>query len=86
MLESAALGVPILCFADSGGAQEFVKDELGMISPYMDIESMADNILYLQRNPDLRKEIGSKAADKIRKNHNLEKNAHEIVRIINRLL
>src|SRR5205814_4023764 len=40
-LEAAQCGLPILCFADSGGMQEFVEGDAGYVVPAADVEAMA---------------------------------------------
>jgi glycosyltransferase involved in cell wall biosynthesis len=32
MLEAGSLGIPVVCFAGSGGTQEFVQDDAGLIA------------------------------------------------------
>ena len=36
-LEAASLGIPVVCFADTGGTQELVGSDGGQVVPYLDI-------------------------------------------------
>jgi glycosyltransferase involved in cell wall biosynthesis len=85
MLECAALGKPILCFADSGGATEFVDESCGFVSPYLDTDDMAARILELQNSPELRRSLGERAAEKVRANHDVAVSASKIRDIIERV-
>lgn len=58
MLESAALGKPVLCFAESGGSPEFVRHDAGFVVPYLDVRAMAARVVELAGNPVLRGELG----------------------------
>jgi len=43
-IEAAALGVPVICFADAGGTPDIVAAASGAVVPYLDLEAMADAI------------------------------------------
>jgi glycosyltransferase involved in cell wall biosynthesis len=86
MLEAASLGKPTLCFEGSGGANEFVQNDCGISVPYLNVETMADKVLYLQKDSKTLNKLGNHAAQKIRKNHQLEHSAAKVVDIIDRFL
>ena len=65
MLEAASLGKPIVCFADSGGATEFVNNSCGFVVPYLGIEAMAAKVLELLESVSLRRSLGEQAAKKV---------------------
>jgi glycosyltransferase involved in cell wall biosynthesis len=52
MLEAAAFGRPTVCFANSGGAPEFVARGAGRVVGYLDLPAMANAILSLLLEPD----------------------------------
>jgi glycosyltransferase involved in cell wall biosynthesis len=54
MLEAAAAGVPMVCFQNSGGAEEFVANGGGTAVPYLDVEAMAQAAVRYLSEPDLR--------------------------------
>lgn len=65
MLEAAASGLPIVCFADSGGAGELVETDAGVIVPYLDVEAMARACVDLMMDEDMRKRFGAQAKSKV---------------------
>ena len=85
-LEAASTGCPIVCFDRSGGAKEFVGDDAGFIIPYLDVGKMAEKITALISDPKLRKELGSRAADKVRKRFDISMSAPKLLKIIERYL
>jgi len=85
-LEAAALAKPIICFADSGGMPEFVENNAGTIVPYLDIETLANTILYYSNNNSLVKEYGSYAQKKVLQNHTTEIVASQIFDYIKEFL
>lgn len=44
VLEAASFRKPTICFSSAGGAPEFVQEDAGAIIPFLDIESMVDNL------------------------------------------
>ena len=64
MLESAALGKPVICFDESGGAPEFVENDCGFVVPYLDIRAMAARVVELADNRALRDRLGRRGESK----------------------
>ena len=66
-IEAGIFGTPIIGFADSGGTEELLKDEAGILVPYGDYRAMAKNIIELKKNVDKRNlfrlNISKKAAE-----------------------
>jgi glycosyltransferase involved in cell wall biosynthesis len=85
-LEAASLGKPIICFDGAGGEKEFVENDCGFVVPYLDIEAMASKVTALLKFPELRQQLGIRAAQKVRERHDLEVVAPKIVEIIKRFL
>ncbi len=85
-LEVASLGKPIVCFDGSGGSKEFVADNCGFVVPYLDLETMAERVVELLQTPDLRRQMGSRAAEKVRKQHDIDVVAPQILSIIERFI
>ena len=69
VLEAAALGIPALCFQNSGGMTEFISKECCV--EYLDLASMAKELLRLSVNPNIRKELGEASRQKVFRNHTL---------------
>ena len=81
-LEAAALGKPIVCFADAGGMPEFVEDDAGFVVPYLDIETMASRVIALVDSRECRRILGETARRKVGERHDVSKAAPRIVNII----
>lgn len=71
MLESAACGLPIVCFAGAGGAPELVEHDAGIIVPYLDIPAMAEACIELLLDDNRRHQMGNKARDKVQTRYSL---------------
>jgi len=85
-MEAAALGVPTVCFDGAGGGREFVEDDAGCVVPYLDVGAMAECVLDLLRNNELRTKLGRRARDKVRERHDIDVSAPKLLRIIERML
>lgn len=82
MLEAADLAKPIVCFADSGGAPEFVEDDAGFVVPYLDVEAMAARVGELLDNEELRSRLGAAGQAKVRRQHGIAAGAGRILELI----
>lgn len=85
-LEAAALGKPIVCFADAGGMPEFVEDDCGFVVPYLDIESMANRVITLLDCADSRTKMGIAARRKVTERHDVSVAAPRIMEIIEKTI
>ena len=63
MLEAAAAGVPVVCFAGGGGAPEFVDPDAGRVAPFLDVAGMAAAISDLLERGEERQRMGHVAAE-----------------------
>ena len=61
VLEAAAMGCPVVCFRDAGGAEELAAAGGGMAVPYLDAQAMADAILAFIKAPEERRRLGNDA-------------------------
>lgn len=83
-LEAASMGVPIVCF-DNGGMPEFVGDgERGFVVPYPDLNAMADRVIRLLDDPELRSRLGDAAKAKARSENGADVGAAAIHRELQR--
>lgn len=85
-LEAAALGKPIVCFANAGGMPEFVEDDCGYIVPYLDIGAMADRIIQLVDCPACREKMSAAARRKVAARHDISVAAPRILEIIEKTI
>lgn len=81
-LEAAQFEIPVLCFAEAGGMEEFVETDAGIKSPYLDLNDMAANILKLYHNPELVEKLGKHAAKKVRAGFTTDIAAKKIISIV----
>lgn len=85
-LEAAALGKPIVCFADAGGMPEFVEDDCGFVVPYLDVAAMAERVLCLLESPECRMKMGTAARRKVAERHDISVVAPRVMEIIERTI
>jgi len=55
-IEAGMLGIPIICFDKATGISEIIKDKGGFTVPYLNIEVMAEKIIFYIKNPQICKE------------------------------
>jgi len=65
VLETMAMGIPVVCFSRTGGPAEMV-DGAGIVIPEMSPGRMADAIVDLAESPQKRLRIGSACAARVR--------------------
>ncbi len=73
VLEAALLARPIVCFAQSGGAPDFVETDAGFVANYLDSTAMSRYISQLLKNPELRQKMGHTAREKVFARHQDER-------------
>ena len=85
-LEAASLGKPIMCVAGAGGSPEFVGDDCGYVVPHLDAGAMADRIVELLSQPEIRGRSGARAREKVHRNHDVSVVAPRLVAIMRDLV
>ena len=85
-LEAAALGKPIVCFAEAGGMPEFVESDCGFSVPYLDAAAMSERILMLLDSPACRRKMGDAARVKVDERHDISVAAPRIMDVIERTI
>jgi len=85
-LEAACFECPVLCFADAGGAPEFVEEDAGFVVPYLDVEAMAEKLLVLSQDEALLVQMGKRAAEKVRERHDVNVVAPGILESMQRVV
>jgi glycosyltransferase involved in cell wall biosynthesis len=83
-LEAAALGKPIVCFAEAGGMPEFVEHDCGFVVPYLDVAAMSDSVICLLNSLECRLKMGETARRKVMQRHDISVAAPRIMDIIER--
>lgn len=84
-LEAANAGLPIICFDKSGGSVEFVDEDVGSVVPYGDSKAMANELITLLRNPQLRREKGDAAHERAQQ-FSISKMNQRIVQLLRKKL
>ena len=64
-LEAAEAGLPIVCFSGAGGAPEFVGQDAGIAVPLGDVSAMAEAVMNLLGNGELRRTVGQAARNRL---------------------
>jgi len=83
-LEAAALGLPVLCFEESGGMPEFVEQDAGRVIPYLDVDLAAACLRELASDSELRARLGLRAAEKVRARFDIQNIAPQVAAVVNR--
>lgn len=74
MLESAALGVPVVSFAN-GGSVEFAGSDdppAALIVDYLDVGAMADSLIGLLEDDPARHELGERGRRRVLEHHSID--------------
>jgi len=82
MLEAAAAGLPIVCFAGSGGGPEFVEADAGVVAPYLDIEAFAKHVGGLASDANSRRAFGDAGRKKVGERYTISLQAPKLLEVI----
>ena len=85
-LEAAAFGVPLVCFARSGGMPEFVGEDSGIVVDYLDVAAVAARVVELLRDKERRLRYGRAAQEKVRVRHDVAVAGPKILAAMQRTL
>jgi glycosyltransferase involved in cell wall biosynthesis len=85
-IEATSYGIPIICFENAGGTQEFIDDKVGYIIPYGDLEAAANKIKHFYDHRDELDVNSDYIKEKSIASHDVEINAPHILNVIERLI
>lgn len=68
-LEAADAGKPIVCFEESGGMPDFVRNECGLVVPKEDMHAAAVALAELAGNAKARHRLGAQGKAKVARDH-----------------
>ena len=85
-LEAAALGKPLVCFANAGGMPEFVEGDCGFVVPYLDVAAMVERVICLLEVSENRLKMGVPARSKVLEHHDISVSGPRIMGIIERTI
>ncbi|MEO7841488.1 MAG: glycoside hydrolase family 99-like domain-containing protein [Anaerolineales bacterium] len=80
-IEAAKYSLPLICFAEAGGTPDLVGDDAGFVVPFEDITTMAERVLKLVDEQDLRSAMGKRAREKFLTQFSLERTTPSILSI-----
>lgn len=86
MLSAAKLKKTIVAFEKSGGAEEFLQDDHGILIPYLDIDKMATEVARLLQKRDLRQKLGEKIFERLEIEYSEQKKTKQIFNLIDKLI
>lgn len=86
MLTAAKLQKPIVAFEQSGGAVEFLENGYGVLAPYLDLDTMASEIVNLLENKELRENYGHKIQNRLEEEYSESKLTADIFQTIDELI
>lgn len=81
-LEAAAAGLPIVCFANTGGMPDFVSDECGVVVPTLSPTLAARGISKILANQPLRTRLGEKGREKVNLLHNAKLGSDQVYKLL----
>ncbi|HXR56805.1 MAG TPA: glycosyltransferase family 4 protein [Casimicrobiaceae bacterium] len=82
VLEAGLYAKPSICFADSGGAPEFVRDDAGRVVPRGDVAAMSTATIELLDSPQMRSSLGACARERVLRDHRVDTGAPRLWRIL----
>ncbi|ADB38594.1 glycosyltransferase family 4 protein [Spirosoma linguale] len=85
VFEAGLSEVPVVCFDDAGGSPELVETDGGYVVPYLDLDAMSSRVIDLLREPDLRKRMGQRLAQKILERHPAQQSVETLVTLFEKL-
>nr|WP_319539988.1 glycosyltransferase family 4 protein [uncultured Methanospirillum sp.] len=68
-LEACECSLPVICFENSGGMPDFIRNGAGYVVPFEDAEAMAKRVIFLLAHDEIRMSIGNSAREKLLKSH-----------------
>ncbi|MBN1197437.1 MAG: glycosyltransferase family 4 protein [Candidatus Aminicenantes bacterium] len=83
--EVGLLGIPMVCFQNSGGSEEWASGGCGRVVPYLDLEAFARELMEILADPAARAKMGA-VCRRQAENLLVERNAPRLYRILQRLM
>jgi len=86
VIEAMAFGVPVIA-ANVGGLPEIVEDGVtGILVPPQDPEALAEAVIHLLRDPELRRRLGRAARDRVLSEYRIERVVEQTLKVYERVL
>ncbi len=77
--EAMAAGLPVITFANSGGAQEAVENGAGFVVPYADYEHTASIIRMLAKQPELANGVRERSRERVETRYCFDDYADKVI-------
>jgi glycosyltransferase involved in cell wall biosynthesis len=82
MLEAALCQKPIIGFENTGGCSEFVKNEAGLLSSYLDVAGMANNLILMAESKSIREEKGKAGQQSVMSQYSFNNSMIDLKKLI----
>ncbi|NEZ63178.1 glycosyltransferase [Leptolyngbyaceae cyanobacterium CCMR0082] len=82
-LTAMSHGLPVIAFAEAGGAPEALFPEAGVVVPYIDSGSMAKELMNLLHHPEVRHQISNAAMKKSQAQYQWSRYIQDLVAVMN---
>ncbi len=82
--EAMACGLPVVAFADAGGAPEALEDGAGLVVPYGDVAALARALVHLASSPEEASAIGDRARARVRARYDFAAYADGVLEVFAR--
>ncbi|MFX0195070.1 MAG: glycosyltransferase [Candidatus Hodarchaeota archaeon] len=86
LLEAMAKALPVVAFDVEGVNEAVASEETGYLVPFGKTEVFADQIYHLLENPELAKQMGKSALERVNADFDLSKNIRKLESLYDRLL
>jgi glycosyltransferase involved in cell wall biosynthesis len=85
MLEAALCEKPIVGFINTGGAEEFIGTDAGILAEYLNIDEISEQLISLSTNCEQIHKLGKNAQTKVIQNFSFDMSIQKIEKILNTL-
>ena len=82
LLEAMACGTVTVAFEGSGGAQELLGEERGVLVPFLDLEQMAHAVWEIAQRPECYEQMRKNAFEMVRKKASFASYVDRIIKIL----
>ena len=82
LLEAMACGTVTVAFEGSGGAQELLGEERGVLVPFLDLEQMAHAVWEIAQRPECYEQMRKNAFERVRKKASFASYVDRIIKIL----
>lgn len=86
MAQAMACGLPAICTTNTGGPDVVREGKDGFIIPIRDVEVLKEKLVYLYENPEICRQMGQSAKDRVSQGFTWDDYGNKIVREYERIL